>query len=129
MPSRSDQEVRKVSSCQNNVSPRNNDLVNKVYLKHTICNMSSYQLTHNEGRALSYGLDHHIPSKTNPNLIYTEFKSYFQSIKYEITNLPEIQICHLKTKLCYTCEQYNNIKRVKNNKQIKEKPKYVTASR
>ena len=91
--------------------------------------MSSYQLTHNEGRALSYGLDHHIPSKTNPNLIYTEFKSYFQSIKYEITNLPEIQICHLKTKLCYTCEQYNNIKRVKNNKQIKEKPKYVTASR
>ena len=38
--------------------------------------VSSYQLTHEEIRALSYDLDHHIPSKTDPNLIYTEFESY-----------------------------------------------------
>ena len=43
---------------QNNVSPRKNNLVN---LKHATCNMSSYQLTHEEERAVSYGLDHHIP--------------------------------------------------------------------
>ena len=74
--------------------------------------MSSYQLTHEEIRALSYDLDHHIPSKTDPNLIYTEFESYFQSIKHKITNLPEIQISHLETKLRNTCEQYH-IKREK----------------
>ena len=56
--------------------------------------MSSHQLTHKEERALSYGLDHHIPSKTNPNLIYTEFESYFQSIKHRITNLPKYR-CHI----------------------------------
>ena len=91
---------------QNNVSPRKNNL---VYLKHTICNISSYQLTYEEERPLSYGLDHHIPAKTDPNLIYTEFESYFKSIKHKITNLPETQISHLKTKLRTACEQYNNI--------------------
>ena len=53
-------KLKKLRLRQNNVSPRKNNL---VYLKHTICNMSSYQLTHEEERALSYGLDHHIPSK------------------------------------------------------------------
>ena len=94
--------------------------------------MSSYQLRHEEERALLYGLDHHIPSKTDPNLIYTEFESYFQSIKYKITNLSEIQISHLKTKLHNTCEQQNNINvpyKERNNIQIKEKPKYVTMPR
>ena len=91
---------------QNNVSPRKNNL---VYLKHTICNISSYQLTYEEERPLSYGLDHHIPAKTDPNLIYTEFESYFKSIKHKITNLPETQISHLKTKLRTACEEYNNI--------------------
>ena len=99
-------KLKKLRLRQNNVSPRKNNL---VYLKHTICNMSSYQLTHEEERVLSYSLDHHIPSKTDPNLIYTEFKSYFQSIRHNITNLPEIQTLHLKTKIRNACEQYNNI--------------------
>ena len=58
---------------------------------------------------MSYGLDHHIPGKTDPNLIYIEFESYFQSIKHKITSLPETQISHLNTKLRTACEQYNNI--------------------
>ena len=53
-------KLEKLHLRQNNVSPRKNNL---IYLKHTICNMSSYQLTHEEERALSYGLDYHIPSK------------------------------------------------------------------
>ena len=100
------EKLEKLRLRQNNVSPRKNNL---VYLKHTICNVSSYQLTHKEKRALSYGLDHYIPSKANSNLICTEFENYFQNIKHKITNLPEIQISHLKTKLRNTCEQYNNI--------------------
>ena len=99
-------KLEKLHLRQNNVSPRKNNL---VYLIHAICNMSSYHITHEEERALSYGLDHHIPSKADPNLIYTEYESYFQSIKYKITNLPETQISHLKTKLRNACEQYSNI--------------------
>ena len=99
-------KLKKLRLRQNNFSSRKNNL---VYLKRTVCNMSSYQLTQEEERALSYSLDHHIPSKTDPNLIYAEFESYFQSIRHKITNLPEIQILHLKTKLRNACEQYNNI--------------------
>ena len=66
--------------------------------------MSSNRLTHEDERALSYGSEHHIPSKTDSNVIYTEFESYFQSFKRKITNLPEIQIFHLKTKLLNTRE-------------------------
>ena len=95
--------------------------------------MSSYQLIHKEERALSYGLDHQIPSKTDPNLIYTEFESYFQSIKHKIADLPEIQISHLKTKLRNTCEQHNNInvpyKEREVIKKLKKKSKHnVTAA-
>ena len=43
-------KLEKLGLCKNNVSPSNNSL---VCLKHTICNMSSYQLTHEEERALS----------------------------------------------------------------------------
>ena len=92
---------------QNNVPPRKNNL---VYLKHTIYNMP-------------YGLDHHIPSKTDPNLIYNEFESYFQNTKYKINNLPELQISHLKTKLRNTCEQYNNIYVPYNEREIINKLK------
>ena len=43
-------KLEKLRLCKNNVSPSNNSL---VYLKYTISNMSSYQLTHEEERALS----------------------------------------------------------------------------
>ena len=79
-------KIEKLRLRRNNVSPRKNYL---VYLKHKISNVLSYQLTYEEERALSYGLDLHISSKADPNLIYTEFESYFQSIKQKITNVPK----------------------------------------
>ena len=81
-----------------------------TYLKHAVCNMSSYELSHEEYTALSFGLDHHIPSKTGANLIYTEFEAYYQSIIHKLTNLPETKISHLETKLRSACENYNTIK-------------------
>ena len=72
---------------------------------------------------MPYGLDHHISSKTDPNLIYAEFESYFQTIKHKITNLPKIQISHLKTKLRNTSEQYNNINVPYKEKEIINKLK------
>ena len=59
--------------------------------------MSSYQLIRKEERALSYGLDHHITSKTDPNLIYTEFESYFQSIKHKIAKIATNYVIHVNS--------------------------------
>ena len=70
-----------------------------TYLKHTVCNMSSYELFDEECTALFFGLDQHIPSKTDANLIYTEFETYYQCIIHKLTNLPDTEISHLKTKL------------------------------
>ena len=81
-----------------------------TYLKHTVCNMSSYELFDEECTALFFGLDQHIPSKTDANLIYTEFETYYQSIICKLTNLPETEISHLKTKLRSACEKYDTIK-------------------
>ena len=81
-----------------------------TYLKHTVCNMSSYELSDKEYTALSFGLDHHIPSKTDANLTYAEFETYYQSIIHKLSNLPETEISYLKTKLRSGCEKYNKIK-------------------
>ena len=57
----------------------NKTIKSKIFVSYqhmSSIHVSSYQLTHEEIRALSYDLDHHIPSKTDPNLIYTEFESY-----------------------------------------------------
>ena len=42
-------------------------------MKHTVHNFPSYQLSEEEYKALSYGLDYHIPSKAGNHVINTEF--------------------------------------------------------
>ena len=72
--------------------------------------MSSYELFDEEYTALSFGLDYHIPSKIDDNVTYIEFETYYQSIIRKLTNLPETEVPHLKTKLRSACEKYNTIK-------------------
>ena len=49
--------------------------------------MSPYQLSHDEYKALSFELDHHILSKADANLIYTKFECYPENIVQKIENL------------------------------------------
>ena len=42
--------------------------------KHIIHKYSTYSLSNEQYIALSYGLDTHIPSRTNANMVYTEFE-------------------------------------------------------
>ena len=72
--------------------------------------MCSYQLSHGKYTALSFGLDHHILAKTDPNLIYTEFECYYQNIVPKIKSLSDDQKCQLKIKLRSACEKYNHVK-------------------
>ena len=65
--------------------------------------MLSSELPDEEYRALSFRLDYHIPSRTDANLIYPEFETYYQNVIHKLTNLPETKISHLKTKLRSIC--------------------------
>ena len=56
-------------------SPRQTELVRNI-----VHSVSSYALSCEELTALSYGLDHHIPTKANRNAVSTEFEHFFQKI-------------------------------------------------
>ena len=79
------------------------------YIKHTVHNFSSYQLSEEEYKALPYGLDHHVPSKTNNNAINTQFEKFYQRILYNISHIPDDQLAVLKTRIPNTCHKYNRI--------------------
>ena len=76
-------------------------------MKHIVSKFSSYKLSQVEINALSYELDHNIP--TNINAITTTFELFFQShLRY--FQHPENEMNKVKTKLRSTCEKYSNIK-------------------
>ena len=80
------------------------------FIKKTVCNMLSYPLTEDEYNTLAFGLDQHIPTRTNNNIIDTEFELYFQSINRYANDIPDNKIRHLKTKLRNICYRYNRIR-------------------
>ena len=109
-------KINKLRLRQQQIRPTNNH--STTYLKHTVCNMSSYELSYEEYTALSFGLDHHTPSNANANLIYNEFEACYQSVIHKLTNLSETEISHLKTKLRSACEKYNSIKIPYNHREV-----------
>ena len=78
--------------------------------KHIIHNYSTYSLSNEQYIALSYGLDTHIPSRTNANMIYTEFEVFYQGLLKDIGNIPETELQLIKAKLRNTCEKDTKIK-------------------
>ena len=70
---------------------------------------SSYVLTDQEYKALSYGLDHHIPTSSRYNAIETEFKFLYQNILKNISHIPDV-LTQLKTKVRSTCHKYSKIR-------------------
>ena len=91
-------------------------------------NFSSYELSQEEHEALSYGLEHHIPSKVTRNSLNTEFEGFYQSLLLDISTIPKESVARIKTQLRSTCEKYYNVKipfqyqqainRLLNNKDI-----------
>ena len=50
------------------------------YIKHTVDNFSSYVFSNEEHTALSFGIDHHIPTKSKNVAIEVEFAQFYQSL-------------------------------------------------
>ena len=78
--------------------------------KHIAHNYSTYFLSNEQYIALSYGLDTHIPSRTNANMIYTEFEVFYLGLLKDIGDIPETELQLIKTKLQNTCEKYTKIR-------------------
>ena len=53
--------------------------------------------------ALSYGLDHDIPTSINKNAIFTEFEQFIQNLLRDISHIAENELSRIKTKLRNTC--------------------------
>ena len=102
MNSRHEKKLQKFLTAQK----RENNVSKPVLLNSIVHNFSSYNLTQEEHEALSYGLDLHIPTSINRNKIKTEFESFFQSLLYDLSDMPENEISKVKTKLGNTCEKY-----------------------
>ena len=62
------------------------------FSNYSVFNMSSYTLTEDEYNALAFGLDHHIPTRTNKNIIGSELEFYFQSINRFVNDIPDNKI-------------------------------------
>ena len=83
--------------------------------------MSSYTLAEDEYNALAFELDHHILTRTNKNIIDTEFELFSQSIDRYVNNIPDNKIRHLKIKLRSICDRHNNIRLTYKFQKIVEK--------
>ena len=57
-----------------------NETKPSMYIKHIFHNFSSHVLSGEECKALSYGLDHHIPISSKYNAVETEFELFYQNI-------------------------------------------------
>ena len=89
--------------------------------KNTIHNFSTYDLTKDEIQALSYGLDQHVPSNPERYKIDTNFEYFYQNILNDISDLPQHQQDHIKTKLRSTCETDHNTRTTNKYKNVIEK--------
>ena len=89
--------------------------------KNIIHNFSTYDLTKDEMQALSYGLDQHVPSNPERYKINTDFEYFYQNILNDISDLPQHQLDHIKTKLRSTCEKCHNTRTANKCKNVIEK--------
>ena len=85
-----------------------------------IHNFSSYALSEEEKRALSFSLDENIPTKLNENKIQTEFESFYWQLLQHTKHLSQQEQDQLKSKIRRTCENYARIKTPYKYKKIIE---------
>ena len=85
-----------------------------------IHNFSSYALSEEEKRALSFSLDENIPTKLNENKIQTEFESFYWQLLQHTKHLSQQEQDQLKSKIRRTFENYARTKTPYKYKKIIE---------
>ena len=69
---------------------------NTLFICNIVHNYSSYNLSIQEDKVLSFGLDQHIPTTLNRNNLHTEFECFYQNITNDILHLSEDDVIKLK---------------------------------
>ena len=85
-----------------------------------IHNFSSYALSEEEKRALSFSLDENIPTKLNENKIQTEFESFYWQLLQHTKHLSQQEQDQLKSKIRRTFGNYARTKTPYKYKKIIE---------
>ena len=85
--------------------------------RNIVHNFSTYELTAEEYHILTYGLDHHIPSRLDETEVKAEFEAYFYGLSKQLGHLSSIEKDELKTKIRKACENYYKIR---NNNNVEE---------
>ena len=89
---------------------RNKDAQETNRLPNIVHNFSSYQLSNEEQKALSYGLDHYIPERIDKRRLEVEFENLYQNILWSADKIGEEEKLNLKTKFLNCFKNYNTIK-------------------
>ena len=96
----------------------NKSTTQKGLVRKMVHNFSSHAFSHEELNALSYGLNHHIPTKANKNAVSTELEHVFQNVLKDVSNILENGLRYIKTKLRNSFEKYCNVKVPKHQKNV-----------
>ena len=102
--------LNKLSKLRNRRSTYISNSNHRPFITNTVSNLPCYILKEVEYNALDFEVDHHIPTRTNKNIIDTEFELYLQRINRYINDIPDNNISHLKTKLRNIWDRYNRIR-------------------
>ena len=70
------------------------DVIQTNYIKHTVQNFPRYALSDEEYNALSYGLDHYVPSTSSYNAINTKFALFYQNLLTNISHILHNRLLH-----------------------------------
>ena len=69
---------------------------NTLFIRSTVDNYSSYNLSIEEDKALSFGLDQHIATTLNGKNLHMEFEYFYKNITNDILHLSEDDVFKLK---------------------------------
>ena len=102
--------LRKLDQFRRRTSTSIDEKATFSHIRNTKHNFSSYSLSNEEYKALSFGLGYHIPNQSSYNTTETEFGTFYQSSLPNLSHIPYNQLSKLKSKFRNACHKYDNIK-------------------
>ena len=101
--------LRKLDKIRKRKAVIGNRMKPSMHIKHTVHNFTSYVLSDEVYKALSYSLDHHIPTSSNHSTVETEFELFYQNILSNISHIAKNEFTQLKSKLRNVCHKYSSL--------------------
>ena len=108
---------RKLEGLRHEGQPQKNGSKAKL-IRSVIHNFSSYSLSEEEIKVLSYSLDHYVPGKEYGKRTQVEFERFYQGIQQHTSHLTERDKVELKSKFLGTYNKYSKVPVSQEDKKI-----------